>query len=390
MSQEHLKNRKNKIKKVLKYLYLYGASRTKVKVKGHYHMQKEYDTLPKKTLKKQSKNVAIIGCGNHAFTDIAFFLKKNRGNIIGAVMDIDENKAASLAEEYLAYNYTKDINEILRDDNIKLVYIVSNHATHTPYAIQALNANKDVFVEKPVSINMEQYTQLVNAVRASSHKIYAGYNRPFSPAVNMIRPYVTNSSITLNCFIMGHKLPSDHWYRKPTEGSRIVGNLGHWIDFSVHLLLSREQPPRHFDLTLLSVNEKHHDDDFSLMIKTELNDLIVLVFSTRCDPFEGVMENISFQNENIIANIEDFRKITIWNKEKKIVKKFIPKDAGHEKSVTQPFDKEGRAWQEVEWSTFIMLKVEEMLQNKVKELSFDIVKEIDILIETEKEEEKIF
>jgi len=380
MSQKHLSNSHSKIKKVLKYTYMYGASRTLIKVKGHYHMQKEYDTSPQKIEKTDYKSVGIIGCGNHAFTDIAYFLRKNRGNIIGSSMDIDENKAISLAQEYKAYNYSTDVSSMLSDENIKLVYIVSNHATHTPYAIEALNKNKDVFIEKPISINMRQYSDLVKTVRASENSVYTGYNRPFSPAIEMIKPYITNDSITLNCFIMGHKLDSDHWYRKPTEGSRVVGNLGHWIDLSTHLIMSRDILPKSFELTLLSANSKHKDDDFVLTVKTDLNDLIVLTFSTRSDPFEGVMENISFQNEKIIANIEDFRKMTIWDENKKIVKRFVPKDAGHESSVLQPFVDKKRDWKELEWSTFIMLKVEDMLQNSIKEIKFDIEDEIDRLV----------
>ena len=63
-----------------------------------------------------------------------------------------------------------------------------------------------------------------------------------------------------------------------------------------------------------------------------------------------------------------------------ITKRFVPKDAGHEKSVLQPFSQKKRDWKELEWSTFIMLKVEEMLQSDVKELSFNIETEIDKLI----------
>jgi len=374
MSQKHLISSQSKIKKVLKYTYMYGASRTLIKVKGHYHMQKEYVDTPKKNLKTKEKIVGIVGCGNHAFTDIAYFLRKNRGSIIGISMDIDENKAISLAEEYKAYNYTTDVSSMLEDENIRLIYIVSNHATHTPYAIQALNAKKDVFIEKPIAINMAQYIDLVSTVRSSKNSVYTGYNRPFSPAIETIKTYMTESSITLNCFIMGHKLASDHWYRKPSEGSRVVGNLGHWIDLSTHLIMARESLPKNFDLTLISANKKHKDDDFVLTIKTDLDDLIVLTFSTRSDPFEGVMENISFQNENIIANIEDFRKITIWDENKKIVKRFVPKDAGHETSVLQPFSEKKRDWKELEWSTFIMLKASSFTSSCSISSTFNMMK----------------
>ena len=381
MSEAQLTTNRNKAKKVFKYVSIYGISRTLVKVKGHYHMTKEYSKSIKNYEKLDSKSIGIIGCGNHAFTDIAYFLKKNRGDIIGATMDIDMNKAISLANEYKAYNYTTDVQDIYSDDNIKLVYIVSNHATHTPYTINALEANKDVFVEKPISINFEQYINLMKKVRNSTNNIYVGYNRPFSPAIETIHPYITNSAITLNCFILGHKLDDNHWYRNPNEGSRVVSNLGHWIDLSTHLIMARDELPTHFEITLLSANDKHKDDDFVVTIKTDKNDLIILTFSTRSDPFEGVMENISFQNEKIIAIIDNFQKMTIWKDNEKIVKKYIPKDAGHEKSVIQPFIDQKRNWQEIEWSTFIMLKIEEMIQNGIKDISFDIQNEIDKLIE---------
>jgi len=382
MSKVYLENNRSKIKKVLKYVYMYGMSRTHIKVKGHYHMEKEYEEEPAKRIESDhvDKVVGIIGCGNHAYTDIAYFLRKNRGDIIGASMDIDKNKAISLFEEYEAYNYTTNPQEIFEDDQIQLVYVVSNHATHTPYAIEALKHHKDVFVEKPIAINMQQYVELVRMARQSSNHIYAGYNRPFSPAVGMIKPYLSKGAITLNCFIMGHKLPADHWYRKPSEGSRVVGNLGHWLDLSMHLLMGREELPKHFELTFVSANRVHKDDDFVLTLKTDLDDLVVLTFSTRSDPFEGVMENISFQNEKIIAHIEDFRKITIWEEDKKITQRFIPKDAGHEKSVLQPFEPNKRDWKELEWSTFVMLKVEEMLQKDIKESSFEIEEAIEKLI----------
>ncbi len=383
MSKVYLENNSAKIKKVLKYVYMYGLSRTHIKVKGHYHMEKEYDHEPKRidlSSDHSNKRVGIIGCGNHAYTDIAYFLRKNRGDIIAASMDIDKNKAISLFEEYNAYNYTTDPEEIFNDEQIDLVYVVSNHATHTPYAVEALKHGKDVFVEKPIAVNMEQYVELVSTVRQSNQQIYAGYNRPFSPAVGMIKSYLTDSPITLNCFIMGHKLPSDHWYRNPNEGSRIVGNLGHWLDLAIHLLMGRTTLPKQFELTLITANPKHKDDDFVLTLKSDLDDLVVLTFSTRSDPFEGVMENISFQNEKIIAHVEDFRKLTIWEESKKITKSFIPKDAGHEKSVLQPFDEEKRDWRELEWSTFVMLKVEEMLQNGVKDLTINIEEEIEKLI----------
>jgi len=353
-----------KIRKLFRYIRIYGLSRSLVKVRGQRHMKKNFNRYPPLGVSRKDKYVAIIGCGNHAYSNTAYFIDKNVGKVIGATLDLDLNKAASLAQSYGAPIFTKDVNDIVGDVNICLVYIISNHSSHTEYAIDVLKSGKDVFIEKPVSVNKSQLKKLMRATRASNSKVYGGYNRPFTYAIREISKYVTEASITLQCFVMGHKLPSDHWYRDKSEGSRVVGNLGHWIDLSMHLMMARSNIPESFEVSLMSANKSHPDDDFTVSIKSNLDDLIILTLSTRCDPFEGVMESIHFQNESIVAKIDDFRELILWEGEKKIIKRFSPKDAGHKGSVLQPFVKDARNWEEVEYSTFLMLEVEDMLKNK--------------------------
>ena len=101
--------------------------------------------------------------------------------------------------------------------------------------------------------------------------------------------------------------------------------------------------------------------------------MISIVFSTRNEPYEGVNETINFQQDNINAKIDDFRKIKIWNKDKIINKKFYPKNNGHKKAVLQPFSKiKPRKWKEIKISTQLMLFIEKMVQNLDSEGIFEI------------------
>ena len=86
-----------KIRKTLRYLKLYGPSRTLIKIKGQYHFRKKYETPPTSDeTAPHSGTVGIIGCGNYAFSNIAYYLKKNFGNVIRACMDPNIDRAASL------------------------------------------------------------------------------------------------------------------------------------------------------------------------------------------------------------------------------------------------------------------------------------------------------
>src|SRR5437879_10567181 len=86
-------------KKAIRYTRLYGPRRTLAKARGQYHMRKQYDTLPPLWgADRDEAHIGIIGCGNFAYSTIAYYLKKNYGRVLRGLMDIDVNRAASLCE----------------------------------------------------------------------------------------------------------------------------------------------------------------------------------------------------------------------------------------------------------------------------------------------------
>ena len=74
-----------RVRKALRYVRLYGPQRTLSKVKGQYHMKRRYTSLPSiRPVAEHRGHVAIIGCGNIAFSTIAYYLTRNYGPIIRA------------------------------------------------------------------------------------------------------------------------------------------------------------------------------------------------------------------------------------------------------------------------------------------------------------------
>ena len=59
-------------------------------------------------------------------------------------MDLEPARARSLVNRYKAAYATTDAQEIIDDPKIDLVFVASNHASHAPYAVAALDAGKDV------------------------------------------------------------------------------------------------------------------------------------------------------------------------------------------------------------------------------------------------------
>ena len=360
----------NNFIKIYKYFLIYGFSRTVIKIAG----RKRYLFLKiffPNFFFKNKKNISLIGCGQFGFSTISYFLLKKNGNHFLDCFDVDLKNSVSTSN-FWGYNHIDNSNDIFSNNNCQYVYIASNHYSHTEYAISALINNKIVYVEKPVCVNHIQFKELFSMIRKvnkDGNKLYVGYNRPFSKAIFELNKHISGLllPITLNCFVIGHFIQKNHWYRNSIEGTRICGNVGHWIDLSINIMNTRGKIPDKFLINISYSNLDEIDDNISITMTTDYNDLINIIISSRSEPFEGINESIQFQTGNVIAKIDDFRRIDIWNKSNKSTFKFSPKDVGHFLAINQPFNNLKRDFLEIEISTILMLEIKDMVLKLEKE-----------------------
>ncbi|MCJ8013734.1 Gfo/Idh/MocA family oxidoreductase [Paenibacillus sp. KQZ6P-2] len=99
-------------------------------------------------------NVGIIGCGN--ISGIYFKnLKEFDAVHVAACADLDLERAKSRAEEYgIPKGCTVD--ELLADPKLELIVNLTIPAAHSQVCLQALEAGKHVYVEKPLAVTREE------------------------------------------------------------------------------------------------------------------------------------------------------------------------------------------------------------------------------------------
>ena len=347
--------------KLLRYTRIYGLRRTAFKAFGRfrYPVSLVWRRYP-------DPDIAVIGCGQYGLSTLGYFLTHRFGRRLRWVYDPDETAANSMKTIAGALFVAKKPAVAIADPATKYVFIASNHASHTDYALEALHAGKYVYVEKPVSVSIEQLSKLSAAAEFAPNRIVAGYNRPFSAAVRDLQALIgpPHGGLSLSCFVSGHVLGSEHWYRHPEEGTRICGNAGHWIDLFIHLLHWRGNCPNLFRIQLLSADPADADDNFALTIGTEQGDVFTLMLTARSEPFEGINETINVQWTNVIAKIDDFRRMTAWCGHRRHKYRYWPKDVGHKGGAMQFFSgNRTRQWSEVIISSLLMLRVTEMVRN---------------------------
>jgi len=351
------------LKKVIRFIQIYGVRKTFFKVLGRTLKPFPFFVFFRPNV---VRNVGVIGCGQFSFSTVGSVLTGIFGNIFIDCFDVNKDKQMSFSNFYRIKKSSNTSQDLINNPNVEYIYITSNHASHTDYAVSSIFAGKVVYIEKPICVSWSQFQCLITAIEKRDNPVYFGYNRPFSKAVRQLKEFTDKSCspVTLSCFITGHMMSKNHWYRNPNEGTRICGNVGHWLDLAVHVL-SWGKLQNNWALNISYSDMDNPDDDISISMTSSNGDLINIILTSRCEPFEGINETINFQKSNTICKIDDFRNMTIWQEDKLIKKRYWPKDVGHNLSILQPFqNKFSRDHNEVFYSTFLMLHISNMVKNK--------------------------
>jgi len=322
-----------KLKKTARYIRLYGVQRTLMKVKGQYHMKKKFAALPAiPSPLAGGGHVGLIGCGNYAFTTIAYYLQKVRGRVMRAAMDIDVNKAASLCRTFDLRYYTDNAQALIDDPAIDLVFIASNHASHAEYAIRCIRAGKHVHIEKPHVVSDDQLERLVAAMREHPNvNVYLGFNRPRSQLFTELQGALQKQSgpLMINWFLAGHEIPDDHWYFDEKEGGRVLGNLCHWTDLTLRLVGMENA----FPCTIVPATPAASKSDYVVSLIFADRSCASITFSAKGHTFEGVREVLNVHKGNLLANLSDFHSLTIDEIDRKTIRRSLYRDHGHGANV---------------------------------------------------------
>jgi predicted dehydrogenase len=107
-------------------------------------------------------------------------------------------------------------------------------------AIDALRANKHVFVEKPLALNRQELAMVKDALeRAQGCHLMVGFNRRFSPLSLRAQTLLAERSQPLSIIytVNAGAIPADHWTQDPQiGGGRIIGEGCHFIDLLRYLV----------------------------------------------------------------------------------------------------------------------------------------------------------
>jgi len=183
----------------------------------------------------------IIGCGGIANTH-ATNLMKNPDVQLVAFCDVVEAAAKTFNEKYAggrASVYT-DYSKMLEREKLDLVYICLPPFAHNDEVQIAAENGTNVFIEKPIALDVKLGQAMVDAVNAAGVKSQVGFMYRFGTAVERTKYYLSQGRMGLPSLFIGryfcNSLHSAWWREKEKSGGQIVEQIIHVYDLARYFL----------------------------------------------------------------------------------------------------------------------------------------------------------
>lgn len=304
-------------------------------------------------------SVAFIGAGNFA-QNILLPRLKGLCTFTG-IATAHGNTARYVADKYKFSYCAGNADDLLNDALTDTVFITTRHNLHADYVIKAIKAGKNVFVEKPLAMNLQELEEIKDIFTTMTNQplLFVGFNRRFSPHVAQLkRLFLNEQPKALNFRINAGAVPKDHWVNDPEiGGGRIIGEACHFIDLAMFIAGSK----------IISVNAS------TLKDANNLNDTVTINLGfengsiANIAYFSNGSKSLAKEHIEVFCGgtsviIDDFKTMTILGKKESKVK-LKSQDKGHHEELIRFIDaiKQGKPspipFDEIYLSTLATFKV---------------------------------
>ena len=237
--------------------------------------KKESVQINNNSFTKTDPIIGFIGCGNYASRVLIPAFKKSNAQL----HTISSQGGVSSKINSKKYNFaysTSNTNALLKNNEINTVVVTTRHNSHSSLVIKALKNNKNVWVEKPLSLTTDELDNVIKVYKScqrddsgKSPQLMIGFNRRFAPHIKKIKSLLSSRDYEKKSILVtvnAGKIPSDHWTQdKVIGGGRILGEGCHFIDLIRFIGGSK--------ITSVSTNKmdciENLDDNVSISVRLE-------------------------------------------------------------------------------------------------------------------------
>lgn len=277
--------------------------------------------------------LGVIGAGNYATANLLPHLKSHPDIFLGSICTASGMTALNIAKKFGFRSAESDIEKIISESDA--VLIATRHNSHAQYVLRSLELGKPVFVEKPLVIKQEELDEFISfAEKGLKGSLMVGFNRRFSPAIELVRNYFKDIRDPKQILIRVNAgpIPSDHWIQDPeVGGGRLIGEGCHFVDLAVALTGKKIEK-----VSATAIPKPNCSpalwDDFTISLRMEDGSIASIVYSSIGD--QGVdKEYIEVFSGGKSAIIRDFLSLELWSGRKRKIEKWSRQDKGQKQEI---------------------------------------------------------
>ena len=287
-----------------------------------------------KSISKDKISLSLIGAGNYTKGKLLPILKSNKNLQFNGIVTNNGSNSLFIKDKYnFAFN-TNNIEELL-NEGTDVVMITTHHNTHADFVVKSLNANKHVYVEKPLSLNIEELRNVHRAYENNNGSLIVGFNRNFSSLTEkVLNLFKDIEKKIINIRVNAGKIDKDHWTQNPkVGGGRLIGEGCHFISLASELASSKVSKVYSNSINLKN-SEIMCNDNFNISLKFENGSIANIVYTS--DGSQALeKEYIEVFGGGYSAKIIDFQRLELFqNNKKTLSKKYSYQDKGQKQMIS--------------------------------------------------------
>jgi predicted dehydrogenase len=191
----------------------------------------------------------VVGCGGISQVIHLPILKKHPDIKLQTLCDVDTSKAAIVADRFNIPKVYEDIAEMLNQEQLDMVFILTPNNMHLPMSLLALDHDVHVFIEKPAARNATEAERIKKHADISEKTVMVGMQNRFRPDVIALHRFINGNELGKPFFIKAGWLHAQYqavkqaWlFNQSVSGGGVVMDLGVQLIDMVWWLLGRPKP----------------------------------------------------------------------------------------------------------------------------------------------------
>ena len=180
---------------------------------------------------KRKLKVSFLGSGNYA-ASVLIPAFKAAGVEFKSIASNAGVSGVHVGRKYGFLETTTDSDYLFSDKSSDAIVVATRHNSHAEFVLKALKSQKNVFVEKPLCLTLDELNKIESSYSSSS-VLMVGFNRRFAPQIQKMKILLDNLNCpkTIIMTVNAGKIPDNHWTQDlEIGGGRIIGEACHFID----------------------------------------------------------------------------------------------------------------------------------------------------------------